>query len=143
VAAIALFSACLVEEAHVALRERSGRPTSSLLSCATQFAPLIPPTALVVASGGPCIDETNKPVAFNASYAFYWLDRKGFNTCQQYQSLEALQEFERRGARYFVMEKDAAVATPGFAEAVRQDYVLQAQCAEASLFELRSPTATK
>ncbi|MBI5531682.1 MAG: glycosyltransferase family 39 protein [Deltaproteobacteria bacterium] len=134
--AVALLALCLLEEAHVAHRERNGTPPSKMLSCATEFSPLIPKDALVVASGGPCIDETSKPVAFNASYAFYWLDRKGFNTCQQRQSLDALGEFERRGARYFVMENDAAAATPGFAEAVRQDYLLKAQCAEAALFEL-------
>jgi hypothetical protein len=32
-----------------------------------------------LASGGASVDDTGKPVAYNASYFFYWLDRKGFN----------------------------------------------------------------
>jgi 4-amino-4-deoxy-L-arabinose transferase-like glycosyltransferase len=137
-AAVALFAVGLSHEGRGAIGAARGQAPSPLLACARSFSPLVPEGALVVASGSSCLDETQKPVAFNSPYMFYWLDRRGFNTCEERQSLAALAAFARRGARFFVMEKAAADRTPGFAEAVREVHLPRAECAQAVLFELGS-----
>jgi 4-amino-4-deoxy-L-arabinose transferase-like glycosyltransferase len=116
------------------------RKAVELLSCAESFAPLIPPGDRVVASGGPCVDPTGYPVAFNSSYMFYWMDRKGFNVCVENQSTAALDSLAQQGARYFVAEKNALAQKPGFEEAMRQRYPVVRECNEAVLFAL-SPDA--
>lgn len=108
-----------------------------LYECAQRFAPLVEPGVSIVASGGACLDSKGYPVAYNASYMFYWLDRKGFNICEEEQSIEALKGFAARGARYFVAEKNALKKRAGFEEQVRQAYTLRGECEAALLFELK------
>ena len=106
--------------------------------CALNFASDIPKNSLIVASGGTCMDDTGYPVAYNASYFFYWLDRKGFNICLQEQSIDALKSLANRGARYFVAEKSALKTKPGFEHDLRGEFKLLQECPEAFLFELTS-----
>ena len=107
-----------------------------LNACARQFAPLVPPGTLIVSSGGKCADRYGRPLAYNASYMFYWMDRKGFSVCEDEQSLERLESLVSRGARYFVAERDVLRAKPGFEEAVRGADRVVAECPEALLFDL-------
>jgi len=116
---LALVAACATPLALVGdnLRLLQTHATASqFYTAAQEFAPLIPPDALIVASGGPCHDPTGKPVAYNAPYFFYWLDRKGFNVCTQCQSLEHLTKLARRGALYFVAEKNELRKSEGLRE---------------------------
>ena len=108
----------------------------ALFECAEIFRPLIPEGSLILTSGGPRLDETGKRVAFNASYFFYWLDRKGFNLPAEDQTLEAVAAFVGRGARYLVLEDDVLKARPGFKDELKQVYPLLAERPEASLFKL-------
>jgi len=105
-------------------------------ACAQSFKPLIPEGSLILASGGNSKDETGRPVASNIPYMFFWLDRKGFNVPVEQQSLGAVQGFMRRGARYFVLEREAARAKPGFKEELEKSFSLIAECEEAYLFRL-------
>jgi hypothetical protein len=109
----------------------------SYYACAQSFAPAIPAQVLILASGGPCSDPTGYPVAYNSSYMFYWLDRKGFNICVEQQSVAALRLLAERGARYFVAEKSALRQKQGFEEELRGAFPLVAECNEAYLFQLR------
>ena len=109
-----------------------------LFRCAMAFKPLIPEGALILASGGSRQDDTGKPVAYNASYFFLWLDRKGFNLPQDDQTLEAVERFIRRGARYLVLEKQFLLARSGFEEILLRTYPRLAECKEADLFDLNS-----
>jgi 4-amino-4-deoxy-L-arabinose transferase-like glycosyltransferase len=108
-----------------------------LFACAQKFAPAIPENVLIVASGGACSDPTGFPVAYNSSYMFYWLDRKGFNLCVEQQSVAALKLLQTRGARYFVAEKSALRMKQGFEDELRRTFPLIAECDEAYLFQLR------
>jgi 4-amino-4-deoxy-L-arabinose transferase-like glycosyltransferase len=107
-------------------------------ACATMIRPLIPEDSLIIASGGECKDEDGYPVAYNASYFFYWLDRKGYNICTEEQSLEKLRYFVGRGARHFIGERDQMDKKPGFEGDVRQNFRVLAECKEAILFDLSS-----
>jgi len=110
---------------------------TGLYSCAQAFKPLIPEGSLVLCSGGLSRDETGKPVAYNASYMFFWLDRKGFSIPADRYSLEAVGGFTRRGARFFVLEKEGAAApSSDFVEGLKGRASLAAECPEAYLFKL-------
>jgi 4-amino-4-deoxy-L-arabinose transferase-like glycosyltransferase len=65
----------------------------------------LPEGGLILASGGPKYDPMGLPVAYNASYFFYWLDRKGFNIPIEDQSLMTINELAKKGARVFVAER--------------------------------------
>jgi hypothetical protein len=108
-----------------------------LYNCAMSFLPRIPPNALIVSSGGPCRDENGYPVAYNASYMFYWLDRKGFNVCKEEQSIETLQSFAASGAGYFIAEKSALMDKPGFQEHLMRVFPVVHECEDAFLFKIR------
>jgi hypothetical protein len=105
-------------------------------ACALSFKPLVPDRALILASGSVSRDETGRPVAYNASYMFFWTDRKGFNIPADQLSLDHVQSYIRRGAGYFILEKDALIASPEFVEELRKNFTLLAECDEAFLFKL-------
>ena len=109
-----------------------------LHSCAQDFGPYIPAGTLIIASGSNCRDEKGYPIAYNASHFFYWLDRKGFNTCTEKQSIEGIRDFVRRGARYFIAERDKIAEKPGFETALRGEFRLLKECQSAILFDLYS-----
>jgi 4-amino-4-deoxy-L-arabinose transferase-like glycosyltransferase len=117
-------------------RDLHPRQFLAKFACALNFKPLIPETALILASGGVSRDETGRPVAYNASYMFFWTDRKGFNIPSDQLSLDHVRDYLRRGVGYFVLEKDALKANPGFAAKLRKNFTLLAECAEAFLFKL-------
>jgi hypothetical protein len=67
---------------------------------------------------------------------FFWTDRKGWNIPSDQISLDHIQDYIRRGARYFILEKEALKAKPGFDEELRKNFVILAECDEAFLFKL-------
>jgi hypothetical protein len=115
-------------------RDLHPRSFQAKYACALSFEPLIPERALILASGSVSRDETGRPVAYNASYMFFWTDRKGFNIPADQLSMDHVQSYIRRGAGYFVLEKDALIASPGFVEELRKNFTLLAECDEAFLF---------
>lgn len=115
-------------------RDLYPRQFQGKFACARSFQPLIPEQSLILAVGSVSKDETGRPVAYNAPYMFFWLDRKGFDIPADRQTLENVENFVRRGARYFVLEKDALKAKPGFYEELRRRFTLLAECNEAYLF---------
>jgi hypothetical protein len=120
---------------HSQLRP-SGQP--GFHECAKCFSRLIPTEGLIVASGGTCRDAKGYPVAYNAPYFFYWLDRKGFNVCHEDQSLSTVRALTLKGARYFIAERRALRAQPGFEAELRATLPLIDQCEDALLFRLEA-----
>lgn len=108
--------------------------------CAMRYLPHIPESSLIVASGGFCKDATGHPVAYNAPYFLYWLDRKGFNICIEEQSIEALNVLIKRGAEYYVAERWALQGKPGFESELRKEFKLLQECSQTFLFDLTSGT---
>lgn len=118
---------------------RDLRPAAfvSLYACAEAFRPLIPEGARILVSGGPRADDSGRPVAYNASYFFYWLDRKGYSLPAEDQTLEAVAAMADRGAEYLVLEDSVLRARPGFKAELARVYPLLAERPEAALFKIR------
>lgn len=130
---------------YMALRITSDAETSqnerlqSLFEFAQEIKSLIPDDALIISSGGICRDPDGHPVAYNASYMFLWLDRKGFNICEEEQSITAVQHLAERGAKFFIAEKEALNTKPPFKNQLNDKFILLKECSEAYLFDLRVP----
>lgn len=117
-------------------RDLHPRQWQALYECALSFKDLIPDQMLILTSGGRSIGKTGRPVAYNASYMFFWLDRKGFNIPSDQQTLENVQNFIHRGARYFIMEKDWVKKETRFDEVIKKSFSLIGECSHAYLFKL-------
>jgi 4-amino-4-deoxy-L-arabinose transferase-like glycosyltransferase len=137
---VALLSCTYLYQIREDRQDFATRDEFDLPHCAATFAPLVPAGNLILASGGPCVDPTGYRVAFNSSYMFYWMDRKGFNVCVEAQSVPAVEAFAQRGARFFVAEKSALIQRPGFESELRQKYPVLRECDVAVLFALRPTT---
>lgn len=112
------------------------RVPNELMICAHEFEPLMVKQGLILASGNTCLDETGYPVAYNASYMFYWLRRHGFNICVEDQSLENVREYARQGAIYYIAEKNRMELKPGLEDELRKRYKVIAECKGAILFDI-------
>jgi hypothetical protein len=109
----------------------------SLYACAKTFAPQIAPGALILSTGGNCTDAEGEAIQYNASYMFYWVDRKGFSICRQGQSVDSVAAFAARGAQYFIAERRLLDANPGLEDQLKRRYAAIAECPVAVLFDLR------
>ena len=87
------------------------------------------------------LDESGYPVAYNAPYMFYWLERKGFNIAREDQSVTMLKKLVALGADYFVAEKEMLAFAPQFRSALLQNFNLIKECDEAYLFYLHNGVA--
>lgn len=115
---------------------------SELRSCAPSFAAQIPAAALVLVTGGSCVNETAHPAAYNASFMLYWMDRKGFNICIEEQSLDAIASFAKRGAKYYLAVKSTLHRRGNLEADLRQIYPVLAECEGYILFQLMSMKKT-
>ncbi len=106
--------------------------------CVRAFVPLIPRDDLMLVTGGICRDDDGYPVAYNASFMFLWMDRKGFNVCIEEQSLEAVSKFAKRGAKYYLVAKKTLQQKKAFENDLQRVYPLLAQCEDYYLFKLTS-----
>jgi len=123
-------------QAFLVVRDFHPRKFEPFYACAKAFAPLIPKGDLILVSGGRARDQFGRSVAYNASYFFYWLDRKGWNVPLEDASREAVSEFARRGARFFVCERGFLSWRPGLESALRAAFPVTAECSEAILFKI-------
>lgn len=112
------------------------RVTDENFVCAKHFKPLMAKEGLILVSGNRAFDEDGYPVAYNASFMFYWLDRKGFNIVDEEQNLEKIKEFAGKGAKYFVAQKNKLSLEPNFENELRQNFKAVAECEEMILFDL-------
>jgi len=135
-AGLALFLSILPLEAFQTARDLHPIKYEPLFQCARIFKPLIADDALILATGGESHEETGRRTAYNASYMFFWLDRKGFNIPLDRQTLAEVEGYAGRGARYFVLEKEALSVRPEFKEELLGQYPLLAECSAAYLFDL-------
>jgi 4-amino-4-deoxy-L-arabinose transferase-like glycosyltransferase len=105
-------------------------------ACVACFQDKLAPDALIVTSGGICFDAGGHRVANDAPNMFYWLDHKGFTTCEGHESLAELKSFFARGARYYIADKASVREQPGFESELRSAFSLVAECGSAWLFDL-------
>lgn len=137
--ALALAATAAQQAGTIASHSVDTREFAALRGCVTAFSPHIPRNALIVASSPvPSRDPLHRPIAYNASYWFYWLDRKGFNTSSDLQSLPLIEDFRDRGAGFFVAERRDLGLTPGLESSLRERYPVLKECQPAILFDLRA-----
>jgi hypothetical protein len=103
---------------------------------ARELRPKLTADGPIVASGGHCTDSDGYPVAYNASYMFYWLDRKGWNVCVEDQSAAKLRELAAKGAVYFVAEKKYLAAKPSAESETRAAFPAIAETTDFIVFDL-------
>ncbi|KXK00893.1 MAG: hypothetical protein UZ17_ACD001001946 [Acidobacteria bacterium OLB17] len=104
---------------------------------AQQIEPYLRRDGLILVSGGACVDRDGYALAYNASYMFYWLGRKGFNICSDRQTAAAVDEFRLRGAQYFVAQKSDLAKAPGFGALLDSKYPSVIETDEFVVFDLR------
>jgi hypothetical protein len=124
-------------ETFLVFRDFHPRMCEPLYRCAGSFASSISEGELILVTGGPSKDGTGRPIAFNSSYFFYWLDRKGWNIPSDTASPEGVRDFARKGARFFIAERGSLARTPGLEKELRMSFPVIAECSEAILFRLR------
>jgi hypothetical protein len=134
----AIFASLLLEAKQVRAAFEESRDQSPPFAFAEMAKPLLRSDGLILVSGGNCVDPTGYPVAFNASYMFYWLERKGWNICVEEQSVPRVREFQRKGAVYFVAEKTFLRQKTDFENELRQIYPVTAEADNFVLFDLNS-----
>lgn len=117
--------------------------TDENLVCAKQFKPIMKKEGLILASGNQAFDEDGYPVAYNASFMFYWLERKGFNIADEEQNIAKVKEFSAKGAKYFVAQKNRIKLMPGFENELRRNFQIVAECDEMILFDIEPRNNTK
>lgn len=135
--ALVLTLALLIRQSREVLHWDGG---GEMYSCAKNFAALMPENNLILASGGECEGPFGYPVAYNASYIFYWTNREGFNICTGEQRIERVEDFRRRGAKFFIAEKSQLNAAPGFENELRNKYKLLGDCDGLLIFDLEKKT---
>jgi Dolichyl-phosphate-mannose-protein mannosyltransferase len=114
--------------------------TDKSFACAREIKPALAKPGLILASGGNCADKDGYALAYNASFMFYWLDRKGFNICVEDQTVEKVRQFAGRGAVYFVAQKshmkDAPHSETAFETGLRNNFPLVSECDEVLVFDI-------
>ena len=129
----------LVHEVEATYQNQTADRHIKLYQSAQAFKSSAVEPGLIGASGGPCRDRLGSPQAHNASYMFYWMDRKGFNVCLEEQSASSLAELSRRGARYYIFEKPYVLQPKaGLETELRNAFPVIQETDVAILFDLSS-----
>ena len=78
---------------------------SEYYECIKKFNAQIPKNEMVLVTGGTCYDlEDRHQVAYNVSFPFYWMDRKGYNICIQEQDTVTINSYKKQGIHYFLYQ---------------------------------------
>jgi hypothetical protein len=86
-------------------RDAPTRTEQLLYECSRRFSGSVPRTGQIVVRGGRMFDVYGRPVAYNESMVFAWMDRKGFNYGAEEFSLETIEAIARRGGRFWMVAR--------------------------------------
>lgn len=78
---------------------------------ARAFAPLIGSSEKITMIGGPDVDDSGAPVAYDDSTMLFWLDRQGFILSTREDTLTAILETKKKGAKYFIGTRQDPITT--------------------------------
>jgi hypothetical protein len=131
----------LVRATALTIEERDSNPSlMTMRRCVLQFQQYVPPNDFIVIHGGSMVDEYGRPVAYNESMAFAWMDRKGFNYGMQELSIDTLERIAARGGRYWIV-RDDELQHGNLRAVADQRYHLVARCQSGySLYDLHAGT---
>ncbi len=126
-----------VDARQIRARILENRLTDESYVCALKLKPRLTEPGPILVSGDRCFDADGYQVAYNASFMFYWLDRKGFNVCVEDQSVAKVRAIAGEGARYFVAQNSYMKQKPGLEDELRFEFPVVAECGEFTVFDLR------
>ena len=136
VVAFAVFATFALEARQIRAQILQNRMTDENFVCAAKLKNLMPKDGLILVSGSHCFDADGYERAYNESFMFYWLAKKGFNICTEEQSVENVRNFAAKGAKYYVAQKSIVASKPDFAEELKQNFALAGECDEFYVFDL-------
>lgn len=136
VVALSAGAALLYEAVRVRADFLEKRVPDTSFVCAQKIKPMLEKPGLILASGGNCVDADGYPVAYNASFMFYWLERKGFNVCIEEESVDKAREFSAKGAKYYLVQRSHLKTRPDFENDLRHNFPLVAECEEFLTFDI-------
>ena len=113
-------------------------PDPGIYLSAQRFKPLLPENVLIISNGSSLKDPQGRIMAGNVPYYFFWLDRKGFNMFTEMQTMQNLNAFKARGARYFVIDKTFIPSAPDFYKELLRKYKIVDETNNAILLDLTS-----
>jgi 4-amino-4-deoxy-L-arabinose transferase-like glycosyltransferase len=137
---VAVLGTLLSEAKQVRASFLGKRVNDAAHVCAEKIKPAMQTGGLIVVSGGHCVDKNGYALAYNASFMFYWLDRKGWNICVEEQSIDKIKTFAASGAKYFVAQKSMLEHKTEFENDLRNSYRIVDECDEFLVFELDAAT---
>lgn len=136
IVSISIAAAFLLEAKQIRANYKEKLLNDESFACAKKIAHLLKKEGSILVSGGKCFDADGFQTAYNASFMFYWLERKGFNICVEEQSVEKVREFSAKGAKYFLAEKPLLQRKPNFENELKQNFPIVAECEEFFVFDL-------
>ena len=134
----AMFESFVMETVHVRADFLGHRIPDPAFVWAERVKPLLKNEGLIVTSGGKCVDKNGYMLAYNASYMFYWLERKGWNVCVEDQSINKIHILSEQGAKYFVAQRSMLDEKLGFTDELRRTYPILDESDKFILFDLTS-----
>ncbi len=137
--ALAFAANALLLFAHAIERHRHRFHGGVLLraaACRDELQSVVPSDARIVFPGGNAFDEDGHPIAFDVSWMFYFLDRKGFTLPVERWNGEALDEIAGRGGRFVFLKKSTERERPDWAAAIRERAAPAADCGDYLVFDL-------
>lgn len=118
------------------------RSPATLYRDARMLRSALPPGPIVVV-GSECRDEWGGPVAYQAPYFFYWLERTGWPICREEVSYERVAGFAARGARVLVTERnELGSAESRVQDRLREIFPVLAETPRVTLFDITHVTNT-
>lgn len=136
--ALSIGAAFLFEAKQIRAKILQNRVTDESFECAKKIKPFLKNEGLILVSGGNCFDADGFQTAYNASFMFYWLERKGFNICVEEQSIEKVKDFSAQGAKYFIAEKSLVKKIPNFESELKNNFPVIQECGEFYIFDLEN-----
>ena len=88
---------------------------------------IIPQKSLLLTIGGFSRSKAGYPLAYNASYFFYWLDRKGYNISIEDLSIKIYYHL-RQGSYFFLAEEHRLQLKPGFKDELKRNFTTVYEC---------------
>ncbi len=139
VVAVALGTGTFVVAGWVGVKlmhERFNRPAlQSMAECLPRLAQAIPPEGRIIVRGGESKDWTGRPVAYNASMAFVWMDRQGSNYPSDQLSIERIRSLASDRHWYWVAQP-ADLNGPTLNAKAREAFPVVSECNGFVLFEV-------
>ncbi len=127
----------------IALGARSFRMTPqeanfvSWNACALEFADSVSADSRIAAWGAPARSFVGRKVAYNVPWMFYWMDRQGFSVPEELQNVASIDSVAQLGADYYIEFLPGSAHTPGFHQALRDNYTMVDSCGIHVLYRIK------